>query len=232
VPGTKEGLPAIKQLIGEGINVNVTLLFGLSRYREVAEAYVAGLETRVAQGKSLKGVASVASFFLSRIDSLIDPMLKKVKEQDKSKTDLVDQLLGQVAILSAKTAYLIYKEIFDREQFVKLQTQGAQNQRLLWASTSTKNPDYSDLKYVDGLIGTETINTIPLDTLAAYRDHGDPARRLVRDELRAHETLKLLPEVGIDMDKATQQLEDEGVEKFTKSFDDLMKALKKKRAKH
>jgi transaldolase len=159
-------------------------------------------------------------------------MLKKVKEQDKSKTDLVDQLLGQVAILSAKTAYLIYKEIFDREQFVKLQTQGAQNQRLLWASTSTKNPDYSDLKYVDGLIGTETINTIPLDTLAAYRDHGDPARRLVRDELRAHETLKLLPEVGIDMDKATQQLEDEGVEKFTKSFDDLMKALKKKRAKH
>ncbi len=232
VPGTKEGLPAIKQLIGEGINVNVTLLFGLSRYREVAEAYVAGLETRVAQGKSLKGVASVASFFLSRIDSLIDPMLKKVKEQDKSKTDLVDQLLGQVAILSAKTAYLIYKEIFDREQFVKLQTQGAQNQRLLWASTSTKNPDYSDLKYVDGLIGTETINTIPLETLAAYRDHGDPAYRLGQDELRAHETLKLLPEVGIDLDKATQQLEDEGVEKFTKSFDDLMKALKKKRAKH
>jgi len=232
VPGTKEGLPAIQQLIGEGINVNITLLFGLSRYRQVAEAYIAGLETLAARGKSLKSTTSVASFFLSRIDVLIDPMLKKVNAKDSSKTDLAESLQGQTAILSAKAAYLIYKEIFDDERFNRLKVKGAKNQRLLWASTSTKNPAYSDLKYVDGLIGPETINTIPLETLAAYRDHGEPANRLSHDEMRAHETLLQLHEAGIDLDALTQRLEDEGVQKFTKAFDLLMKTLKRKISKY
>lgn len=229
VPATREGLPAIQQLIGEGINVNITLLFGLPRYRQVAEAYLAGLETLAAAGKSLKSVASVASFFLSRIDVLLDPRLEKLMAMDKSKADLAAVFHGQVAIFSAKAAYQIYQEIFASERFGKLKAQGARTQRLLWASTSTKNPAYSDLKYVEALIGPETINTIPLETLAAYRDHGKPASRLTHDAVKATGLLRRLGEVGIDLDAATQQLEDEGVQKFVQAFELLMKALKEKR---
>lgn len=230
VPGTIEGLPAIQQLIGEGINVNITLLFGLPRYRQVAEAYFAGLDTLAAQGKPLKSVASVASFFLSRIDVLLDPMLEKLLATDKSKADLAEQFHGQVAIFSAKAAYQIYKEMFASERFRKLKAQGARTQRLLWASTSTKNPAYSDLKYVEALIGPETIDTVPLETLAAYRDHGKPASRLTNDAVKAAQTLRRLGEVGIDLDMATQHLEDEGVQKFAKAFDVLMNTLKEKQA--
>jgi transaldolase/glucose-6-phosphate isomerase len=230
VPATAEGLPAIQQLIGEGINVNITLLFGLPRYRQVAEAYIAGLGTLAAQGKPLKSVASVASFFLSRIDVLLDPTLEKTMASDNSKADLAGMLHGEVAIYSAKAAYQIYKEIFESGRFDKLKAQGARTQRLLWASTSTKNPAYSDLKYVEALIGPETINTIPLQTLAAYRDHGKPATRLTDDAEKASENLRRLGEVGIDLDAATQQLEDEGVQKFVKAFDLLIRALKEKRA--
>ena len=229
VPATREGLPAIQQLIGEGLNVNITLLFGLPRYRQVAEAYLAGLETLAASGKSLKSVASVASFFLSRIDVLLDPRLEKLITTDKSKADLASVFHGQVAIFSAKAAYQIYQEIFASERFGKLKTQGARTQRLLWASTSTKNPAYSDLKYVEALIGPETINTIPLETLAAYRDHGKPAFRLTHDAVKATGLLRRLGEVGIDLDAATQQLEDEGVQKFVQAFDLLTKALNEKR---
>jgi transaldolase len=229
VPGTREGLPAIQQLIGEGINVNITLLFGLPRYRQVAEAYIAGLETLAAQGKPLKSVASVASFFLSRIDVLLDPTLEKLMAIDKSKTDLAKSFHGQVAILSAKAAYQIYKEIFASKRFGKLKDQGARSQRLLWASTSTKNPAYNDLKYVEALIGPETIDTIPLKTLAAYRDHGKPASRLNKDGVKAAESLRRLSEAGINLDAVTQQLEDEGVEKFVKAFDVLTNTLKEKR---
>jgi transaldolase len=230
VPGTIEGLPAIQQLIGEGINVNITLLFGLPRYRHVAEAYLAGLETLAAQGKPLRSVASVASFFLSRIDVLLDPALEKLIATDKSKADLAGQFRGQVAILSAKAAYEIYKEIFASERFRKLKAQGARTQRLLWASTSTKNPAYNDLKYVEALIGPETVDTVPLETLAAYRDHGDPALRLADGVANASRTLRRLGEVGIDLDATTQQLEDEGVRKFAEAFDVLMKTLKEKQA--
>ena len=230
VPATAEGLPAIQQLIGEGINVNITLLFGLPRYRQVAEAYIAGLETLAAKGKSLKSVASVASFFLSRIDVLLDPTLEKTMASDNSKAALAGTLHGEVAIYSAKAAYKIYKEIFESERFGKLKAQGARTQRLLWASTSTKNPAYSDLKYVEALIGPETVNTIPLQTLAAYRDHGKPASRLTNEAEKASENLRRLGEVGIDLDAATQQLEDEGVQKFVKAFDLLMSTLKDKRA--
>jgi transaldolase len=228
VPATMEGLPAIQQLIGEGINVNITLLFGLPRYRQVAEAYIAGLETLAAQGKPLKSVASVASFFLSRIDVLLDPTLEKLIVTDKSKADLAGKFRGQVAIFSAKAAYQIYEEIFGSERFGKLKAQGARTQRLLWASTSTKNPAYSDLKYVEALIGPETIDTVPLETLAAYRDHGKPASRLTNDAVKAAETLRRLGEVGIDLDSATHQLEEEGIIKFIKAFDVLMNALKEK----
>ena len=230
VPATAEGLPAIQQLIGEGINVNITLLFGLPRYRQVAEAYIGGLETLAAKGKPLKSVASVASFFLSRIDVLLDPTLEKTMASDNSKAALAATLHGEVAIYSAKAAYKIYKEIFESERFGKLKAQGARTQRLLWASTSTKNPAYSDLKYVEALIGPETVNTIPLQTLAAYRDHGKPASRLTNEAEKASENLRRLGEVGIDLDAATQQLEDEGVQKFVKAFDLLMSTLKEKRA--
>lgn len=230
VPATLEGLPAIQQLIGEGINVNITLLFGLSRYRQVAEAYMAGLETRAAHGKPLTSVASVASFFLSRIDVLLDPALEKTMTMDTSKADLAATFHGEVAIFSAKAAYHMYKEIFESGRFDTLKAQGARTQRLLWASTSTKNPAYNDLKYVEALIGSDTIDTIPLETLAAYRDHGKPASRLTNDAEKAAETLRRLGEVGIDLDAATQQLEDEGIEKFIKAFDQLMNALKEKRA--
>ena len=148
---------------------------------------------------------------------------------DKSKAELAETFHGEVAIFSAKAAYQIYKEIFESERFGKLKAQGARTQRLLWASTSTKNPAYSDLKYVEALIGPETVDTIPLETLAAYRDHGKPASRLTNDAEKASETLRRLGEVGIDLDAATQQLEDEGIQKFAKAFDQLMNTLKEKR---
>jgi transaldolase len=229
VPATKEGLPAIRQLIAEGINVNVTLLFGLPRYREVAEAYIAGLEGRAALGQPLGRVASVASFFLSRIDVLLDPQLEKLAAAGGPVAPVAKNLIGQVAIASAKRAYTIYQEIFASARFQKLATQGARPQRLLWASTSTKNPAYPDLKYVEPLIGADTVNTLPPETLAAYRDHGDPAARLTEGADRAAGNLARLAELGLDLDSTTQQLEDEGVEKFNQPFDSLMATLTSKR---
>jgi transaldolase len=229
VPATREGLPAIRQLISEGINVNVTLLFGLPRYREVAEAYIAGLEARAAQGQTLNRVASVASFFLSRIDVLLDPGLEKMAAGGGPRAQTAKDLIGQVAIASAKEAYRIYQEIFGSERFKKLADQGARPQRLLWASTSTKNPAYPDVKYVEPLIGPDTVNTLPPETLEAYRDHGNPASRLTEAVDRAASQLQRLPELGIDLNQATQQLEDEGVEKFNQPFDSLMATLEAKR---
>lgn len=229
VPGTREGLPAIQQLIGEGINVNVTLLFGLPRYREVAEAYLVGLETLTAHGKPINKIASVASFFLSRIDVLIDPMLEKLRLESKSTAEIVAGMHGQVATASAKVAYQMYQEIFGSARFNKLAKMGARTQRLLWASTSTKNPEYSDVKYVETLIGKDTINTIPLETLNAYRDHGKPASQLEEGTQEAYKVLEGLREAGVNLDAETQQLEDEGVTKFSKAFEQLMNALQEKR---
>jgi transaldolase len=228
VPATWEGLPAIRQLISEGINVNVTLLFGLPCYQQVAEAYIAGLETRLAQGKPLERIASVASFFLSRIDVLIDQLLDKISAAGGSKAEIAKKLPGKVAIASAKLAYAAYKDIFNGERFLSLAVQGASTQRLLWASTSTKNPAYADVKYVEPLIGPETINTMPLETIDAYRDHGNPALRLEDGEAEARDAMLLLADLGIDIDKVTQQLEDEGVKKFIDPYDSLMATLEKK----
>ena len=228
VPATANGLPAIQQLIGEGISVNVTLLFGLPRYRQVAEAYIAGIEARAAQGEPVKHLASVASFFVSRIDALVDPLLEKLIAQGSKEVDLAKRARGQVAIASAKMAYQIYKDIFGSDRFRRLAARGARAQRLLWASTSTKNPDYSDVKYVEALIGPDTVDTAPLETLDAYRDHGEPEARLEQGVEEARRVLERLPELGIDIDKVTRQLEDEGVEKFNKPFDKLMEALTQK----
>jgi transaldolase len=230
VPATLEGLPCIRQLIREGININVTLLFGLNRYWEVAQAYISGIEDRLKDGKPVEGISSVASFFLSRIDVLIDPMLKEIIENRGKKRAYAEKSYGQVAISSAKEAYQIYREIFHGNEFGALKGKGASVQRVLWASTSTKNPDFSDVKYVEPLIGPETVNTVPRETLDAYRDHGNPDLRLEKGLEDARLILSLLPELGIDMYKISQQLEDEGIEKFNRPYDDLIASIEKKRS--
>jgi len=231
VPATREGLTCIEQLIRDGINVNVTLLFGLPRYREVAQAYIAGLTARAQQGEPLEHVASVASFFLSRIDVLVDPMLEERIQTGGPPADTAAKLRGQVAVASAKQAYQIYKEIFVGADFRRLAERGARTQRVLWASTSTKNPDYPDVKYVEALIGPDTVNTLPQETLDAYRDHGRPAPRLEEDLSEAEWVLRTLPELGIDIDRVTGQLVQEGIEKFNKPYDSLIQTLEGKRKK-
>lgn len=228
VPGTREGIPAIRELIAEGINVNVTLLFSLVRYREVARAYLEGLQMRLARGLSIDEVASVASFFLSRIDTLLDPQLEKAVKQGGASGKAAGELVGEVAIASAKQAYHIYQEVFQGPEFAPLREHGARPQRLLWASTSGKNPAYSDVKYVEALIGAGTINTMPLETIEAYRDHGAPRLTLEDHMAQAQSVLARLGELGIDLDAATDQLENEGVVKFATPFASLMRTLEAK----
>ncbi|MHB1484216.1 MAG: transaldolase [Saccharofermentanales bacterium] len=225
VPATRAGLESVRQLITDGLNINVTLLFGLSRYRQVAQAYVDGLEERFSQGMSLKNVSSVASFFVSRIDMIVDPILEKIIEDGGEMAEIAKKAHGQVAISSAKSAYQIYKSIFNSDHFKKLAVNGARPQRLLWASTGTKNLNYSDVKYIDALIGENTVNTIPVTTMDSYRDHGSPALRIEEGVEEALEILDQLPALGIDIDKITQQLEDEGIENFNMMFDKLLDAL-------
>lgn len=223
IPGTAEGLPAIRKCISEGININVTLLFGLPRYEEVTEAYISGLEDRVNAGKPINQIASVASFFLSRIDVIIDPLLQKKGFKE---------LKGEVAIASAKKAYQIYKRVFGSERFKKLEEKGARPQRVLWASTSSKDPAFSDVKYVEALIGSDTVDTIPIETLEAYRDHGNPENRLEQDLNSAHQTMEKLKEIGVNIDEITQKLEDEGIEKFNKPYEKLLKAIDEQKKKN
>jgi len=207
--------------------VNVTLLFGIPRYRQVIEAYLAGVEARVSLGKPVKAVASVASFFVSRIDAMVDPRLDKLFAQDGENADLARTLHGQVAIASARLSYQIYKEIFDSDRFRKLADRGALTQRLLWASTSTKNPEYSDVKYIESLIGRDTVNTVTVETLDAFRDHGKPNDSIEHNVEEARWVLDQLPRLSISIDKITQQLEDEGISKFSNSADKLLKTLGK-----
>jgi transaldolase/transaldolase/glucose-6-phosphate isomerase len=222
IPGTKEGLQAIRQCISEGININVTLLFGLPRYREVTEAYISGLEDRVKNNQPIDHLASVASFFLSRIDVMIDPILKEKK---------LDKLVGEIAIDSAKEAYHIFKEVFFSERFRELEKKGAKLQKVLWASTSTKDPSFSDVKYVEALIGPDTINTLPLETIEAFRDHGVAKDDLENNLMKATQELEKLKENGINIDDITQKLEEEGVQKFNKAYDSLLKAIDSKKKK-
>ncbi|TDE17369.1 transaldolase [Dyadobacter psychrotolerans] len=222
IPGTKPGLAAIQSAISEGININVTLLFSLDRYEAVVESYISGLEKRSEKGLPIHNIASVASFFLSRIDILVDPLL-----DEKGLGDLK----GEVAIAYAKSAYQIYKRLFSTDRWQKLADKGAVPQRLLWASTGNKNPAFKDTKYVEALIGPNTVNTIPMDTLTAYRDQGIPASRLEDDVQKADEIIEKITAAGIDIDAVTKQLEDEGIEKFNKPFQKLLDAIEEQRAK-
>lgn len=228
VPATREGLRAIEVLTRDGVNINATLIFGLPRYREVALAYITGLEKRVADGKTVERIHSVASFFISRIDTSVDAALEKVAAQGGAKADQARSLLGTVAIAGAKAAYRIYDEMFGGVRFAALRKKGANAQRLLWASTSTKNPKYSDVKYVEALIGAHTVNTIPNETLDLYRDHGNPKARLTEGIDEAVILLGKLGQIGVNLDEITQFLETDGVEKFNKSFDGLIAALQAK----
>ncbi len=229
VPATLEGLPAIRRLISEGINVNVTLIFSVERYKLVAEAFLSGLEDRMKAGQPLARIDSVASFFLSRIDVLIDPQLEKIVAAGGEPANIAAPLVGQVAVASAKKAYQVYKGIFAGPRWEALKAQGAESQRLLWASTGNKNPKYDDLKYVDGLIGPHTVNTIPLETLNLFRDKGQPAVRLEDDLAQVDAVLGALPKVGLDLEALTQELEIDGAKKFNEPFGKLMGALEAKR---
>ena len=216
IPGTKQGLIAIRECLREGININVTLLFGLPRYREITEAFMGGLEDRLKEGNSIKEVSSVASFFLSRIDVMIDPML-----QEKG----AENLKGKIAIASAKKAYQIYLEMIASDRFKKLKENGAQKQRVLYASTGTKNPSFSDVLYVESIIGKDTINTLPMETIDAFRDHGIAAETLTTNLDEANKAMEELKSKGIDIDKVTQKLEDEGIEKFNQAYEKLIKSI-------
>jgi transaldolase/transaldolase/glucose-6-phosphate isomerase len=222
IPGTQPGLAAIRQSIAKGININVTLLFGLERYEAVTEAYIAGLEDHLAAGHKIAHIASVASFFLSRIDVIVDPLLEAKGEK---------ALVGEVAIASAKKAYEIYKRVFSSERWKKLEAEGAKPQRLLWASTGSKNPAFKDTKYVEALIGPDTVDTVPLETVDAFRDHGIAANTLESGLAEATATLAKLKDLGIDLDAITQQLEDEGIEKFNKPFEKLLNAIEDQKNK-
>ncbi|SHJ27177.1 transaldolase [Hymenobacter daecheongensis DSM 21074] len=229
VPATLEGLPAIRRLIAEGINVNVTLIFSLERYRLVAEAFLAGLEDRVKAGQPIGRIDSVASFFLSRIDVLLDPMLEKIAAEGGEKGALAQSLIGEVALASAKQAYQLYKQIFSGPRWEALQVKGAAPQRLLWASTGNKNPKYDDLKYVENLIGPDTVNTVPVETLDIFRERGRAAHRLEEGLEKAQDVLRRLPELGINLEEQTSFLEVDGAKKFNEPFAKLMDSLEQKR---
>ncbi len=231
VPATPEGLPVVTALIADGINVNVTLLFSVLRYEEVIEAYVSGLEQALQNGKPLNRIASVASFFVSRVDALIDKLLdEKIKTATPEQQALLKEAQGKAAIANAKVAYQSYERLFATPRFAKLREAGAHAQRLLWASTGVKNPNYSDVLYIDTLIGPDTVNTIPPATYKAFKEHGKAASTLQEGITDAHASIALLAKLGIDMDAVTQQLEDEGVESFINSFKTLLGAIEAKAA--
>jgi transaldolase len=225
VPGTAAGLAAIRTLLAEGINVNVTLLFSVRRYREVLAAHLDGLEAALAAGRSIDRIASVASFFLSRIDTLLDRELDRVAAAGGADARVAASLRGGVAVASARSAYAVLAECLSSERFRRLAARGAHVQRLLWASTSTKDPAYGDLKYVEPLIGPHTVNTMPLATLEAYRDHGHPAPRIDQHAEEAAQLLHRLVELEIDLEAATNRLLEEGIRKFADQYDALLRAL-------
>jgi transaldolase / glucose-6-phosphate isomerase len=233
VPGTPEGIPAFQQLISEGININVTLLFAFDVYVRVAEAYVAGLEAFAKSGGDVSRMASVASFFISRIDTLVDG---EIDAKLKTATNPADQALlqslhGKVAIANGKLTYQRYKQIFSGPRWDALASRGAQTQRVLWASTSTKNPKYSDVYYVEELIGPDTVDTIPPATFDAFRDHGKPRASLEENVQAAQETMQGLEKAGISMKAATDTLTAAGVKQFSDDFDKLLDAVKQHAAK-
>ena len=227
VPGTAEGIPAFQQLIGEGININVTLLFSQEVYKRVAEAYIAGLEQLSSRGGDVSKIASVASFFISRIDSSVDAILGEhlKASKDPREQEQLKSILGKVAIANGKQTYVSYQKIFSGDRWKALAAKGAQTQRVLWASTSTKNPAYRDVLYVEELIGPDTVNTIPPATLDAFRDHGRARPSLTEDVESANRTMETVAKLGISMKEVTDKLTDDGVRLFAEAFDKLLKAV-------
>lgn len=222
IPGTRAGLPAVRELTAAGVNVNVTLLFGLERYREVLNAFMDGLEIRVRDGRSLERIASVASFFVSRVDTAVDRLL--------GERGAPDELLGRAAVANARRAYQHFLTITETPRWQTLFAGRAKRQRLLWASTGTKNPAYSDVMYVDELIAPHTVNTMPPATLDAYLDHGDPAVRIDEASVaRADEAVRRLAEHGVDLEAVAEQLEAEGVAAFVEPYDALLETIEGKR---
>jgi len=231
-PGTAAGAPVVEQLLREGINVNITLLFALRNHEQVMWRYISALEERAMAGQPIDQIASVASFFVSRVDTLVDKQIEArlAQTRDAEQQTQLRRLLGTVAIANAKLAYERFQTIFGGERFQRLQARGARVQRVLWASTSTKNPAYRDVRYVEELIGSDTIVTAPLKTIQAFKDHGQVRRTVDMNLEDARATLAALQSFGIDYDAVTQQLEDEGVAAFAKSYDELLAGVERKRA--
>jgi len=230
VPATPEGLPAIEELIYEGVNVNVTLLFAVLRYKEVMDVYLKGLERRMNEGKPLDRIASVASFFVSRVDTLTDKYLEeKLRNADDETAAKIKALLGKTAVANAQIAYDAFKQAFSTDRFLQLKLKGARIQRLLFGSTSTKNPSYSDILYVQELIGPGTVNTMPDATWKAFKDHGRAERTIDRDVDTAYKIIEEVESLGISIDEVTTKLEEEGVRLFAESFDALLELIERKR---
>lgn len=230
VPATLPGVEAIRRLIADGLNINVTLIFALERYAAVMQAFLAGLEDRVAQGKAIDHVASVASFFVSRVDSNVDPRLDKLAAQWPDRAGAIGALRGKVAVANAKLAYRQFQEVFAGPRWEALARAGAQFQRPLWASTSTKNPSYPELIYVETLIGPHTVNTMPPKTLEAFRDHGVVQRTVDVNVAEDEAIMAQLASLGVNMDEVTHELELDGVQKFADSYHELLAGIAKRRA--
>jgi transaldolase len=229
IPATPQGVPAIEQTIADGLNINVTLIFSLKRYDEVMDAYLRGLIRRLEKGQKVDRAASVASFFVSRVDTLVDKLLEEKIASGAEKKDLLQTLKGKAAIANAKLAYQEFRRKFSTEAFAGLKNHGARFQRPLWASTSTKNPAYPDLYYVEALVGPDTVDTMPPATIAAYKDHGNPEVRIDKNIDDSRRVMDQLAEVGIMMDDVTKKLEVDGVASFTKSFESLIAVVEKRR---
>jgi transaldolase len=231
IPATNEGIPAIRRCLSEGININITLLFSVPRYREVMEAYLGAMEERLAAGQPVERIRSVASFFVSRVDTNADKKLDAIA-RDAGRPDrerqLARDLRGRVAIANARIAYQAFEEVFQGSRFARLNEKGVRHQRPLWASTSTKDPAYPDLYYVEALVAPDTVDTMPPETLEAYRDHGDPKVRIHDDPTGAHSVFRGLAELNIDEQRISRELEEEGAEKFFDSYDRVLKAVERK----
>ncbi len=222
IPGTREGIPAIRRCLAEGVNINITLLFSVARYREVMDAYLSALEERAGRGQAVDGVRSVASFFVSRVDTNVDAKLDALTKAGNPKAA---RLRGKLAIANARVAYEAFDDVFGAARFAALKKKGAKLQRPLWASTSTKDPAYPDLYYVEALVAPDSVDTMPPETFDAYRDHGDPKVRIHDDLAGAHEVFRALAELGIDAEEVARELEEDGVKKFSDSFDGLLRAI-------
>jgi transaldolase len=232
IPGTVEAVPIIQQMLTEGININITLLFSVAAYERVARAYISALAARQAAGQPIDRIASVASFFVSRVDTLVDKLLdeKIAATGDATQKGWLQSLKGKAAIANAKIAYQSFERLFSGAEWDSLAAAGADVQRPLWASTSVKNPAFPDTMYVDELIGPHTVNTMPRPTIAAFLDHGTVARTIDKDLSGAYKTMEDLAAAGIDIDAVTTQLEDEGIASFAKSYDSLLAGVASKRS--